>query len=153
SMPEEVCQDIEIVDGMVRVSLSPTTRHNRLAKLLSIAIEDGAGADWHADIGFDVRLQDVPLLNRRPDVTVYRAEALDIVPKRPEHVLLLVEIVSPGSESADRDHKPFEYAEAGIQYYWRVEEVGIGVPVLHTFVLDTAARSYVADEVFTGLLK
>ena len=45
--------------------------------------------DWNADTDFDVRLQDVPLNNRRPDVTVYRAETIDITPTRPEHVLLV----------------------------------------------------------------
>jgi hypothetical protein len=61
------------------------------------------GMDANSD--FDVRLQDVPLTNRRPDVVVYRADTIDITPTRPEHVLLAVEIVSPGSETTDPDRE------------------------------------------------
>ena len=32
----------------------------------------------------------------------------------------MVEIVSPGSESADRRVKPLEYATAGIPHFWRI---------------------------------
>lgn len=35
--------------------------------------------------------------------------------------LLVVEIVSPGSERTDRVKKPVEYAEAGIAHYWIIE--------------------------------
>jgi hypothetical protein len=38
----------------------------------------------------DVRLQDVPLNNRRPDVTVYRADTIDVTPTRPERVPLVI---------------------------------------------------------------
>ena len=65
--------------------------------LLANALDGAAGPDGNADTDFDVRLQDVPLNNRRPDVTVYRAETIDVTPTRPEHVLLVVEVVSPGS--------------------------------------------------------
>ena len=81
---EEQCAGIEIVDGMVLVSPSASKRHNRLARLLANALDVAAGPDWNADIDFDVRLQDVPLNNRRPDVTVYRAETIDVTPTRPE---------------------------------------------------------------------
>ncbi len=39
----------------------------------------------------------------------------------PADVLLVIEIVSPSSESTDRITKPALYAEAGIAAYWRVE--------------------------------
>jgi Uma2 family endonuclease len=72
SWSEEQCAGIEIVDGMVIVSPSASKRHNRLARVLANALDASAGPDWNADIDFDVRLQDVPLTNRRPDVVVYR---------------------------------------------------------------------------------
>jgi hypothetical protein len=65
---------------MVLVSPSPSKRHYRLARLLANALDAAAGPDWNADTDFDVRLQDVPLSNRRPDVTVYRADSIDITP-------------------------------------------------------------------------
>lgn len=99
SWSEEQCAGIEIVDGMVVVSPSASKRHYRLARLLATALDAAAGPDWNADTDFDVRLRDVPLANRRPDVVVYRADTIDLSPTRPEHVLLVAEVVSPGSET------------------------------------------------------
>lgn len=150
---EEQCAGIEIVDGMVLVSPSASKRHNRLARLLANALDVAAGPDWNADTDFDVRLQDVPLNNRRPDVTVYRAETIDVTPTRPEHVLLVVEVVSPGSETTDRIVKADQYAKAGIQFYWRVEHAATGAPLLYTYVLDPATKRYRESEIFTGVVK
>src|SRR6266700_2901599 len=77
SWSKEQCAGIEIVDGMVVVSPSASKRHNRLARILANAFDAAAGPDWNADTDFDVRLQDVPLTNRRPDVVVYRADTID----------------------------------------------------------------------------
>ena len=91
--------------------------------------------------------------NRRPDATVYRADTLDLVPTRPEHVLLVVEVVSPGSETTDRVVKADQYARAGIAFYWRVELAATGVPLVHTYVLDPASGSYRESDLFTGAVK
>lgn len=42
-------------------------------------MEAAVGPAWNADFDVDVRLKDVPLTSRCPDVVVYRAHALDIV--------------------------------------------------------------------------
>jgi len=153
SWTAEQCAGIEIVDGMIVVSPSASKRHNRLARFLASALDAAAGPDWNADLGFDVRLQDVPLTNRRPDVTVYRADAIDVTPTRPEHVLLAVEIVSPGSETTDRVVKLDQYARAGIPFYWRVELTATGAPVVYAYLLDSATRRYREGDVFTGAVK
>ncbi|MEV0435700.1 MULTISPECIES: Uma2 family endonuclease [unclassified Nocardia] len=153
SWTEEQCAGVEIVDGMVVVSPSATKRHNRLARILANALDAAAGPDWNADTDFDIRLQDVPLTNRRPDVVVYRADTLDISPTRPEHVLLVAEVVSPGSETTDRIVKVDQYAKAGIAFYWRVEQSPTGLPLTYTYVLDPATRSYRDSEVHTGIIR
>src|SRR5215468_9579030 len=102
SWAEEQCAGIEIVDGMVVVSPSASKRHNNIAILIALAFKRAGSPQWNAGIDTDLRLSDVPLLNRRPDVFVYRASTIDVNPARPEHVLLVVEIVSPGSETIDR---------------------------------------------------
>ncbi|MCZ4122072.1 Uma2 family endonuclease [Streptomyces sp. H39-S7] len=153
SWSAEQCAGIEIVDGMVVVSPSTTKRHNRLARILANALDSAAGADWNADTDFDVRLQNVPLTNRRPDVVVYRADTLDLTPTRPEHVLLVVEVVSPGSETTDRVVKVDQYAKAAIPFYWRIEQAATGIPLVYTYVLDPASRAYRDGEVFTGVIK
>ncbi|WP_242440546.1 Uma2 family endonuclease [Streptomyces sp. CB02923] len=153
SWPEAQCAGIEIVDGMAVVRPSESKRHNRLARVLANALDAAAGPDWNADTDFDVRLQDVPLTNRRPDVIVYRAETIDLTPTRPEHVLLVVEVVSPGSETTDRIVKVDQYAKAGIPFYWRIEQAATGVPIIYTYVLDPATKAYRDGEMFTGVIK
>ncbi|WP_329314666.1 Uma2 family endonuclease [Streptomyces sp. NBC_01262] len=153
SWSEEQCAGIEIVDGMVVVSPSASKRHNRLARILANALDFAAGPDWNADTDFDVRLHDVPLSNRRPDVVVYRADTIDITPTRPEHVLLVVEVVSPGSETTDRIVKVDQYAKAGIPFYWRIEQAATGIPLVYTYVLDPANRDYRDGDMFTGAVK
>ncbi|GAA2954131.1 hypothetical protein GCM10010446_44030 [Streptomyces enissocaesilis] len=128
-------------------------RHNRPARILANALDAAAGPDWNADTDFDVRLQDVPLTNRRPDVIVYRAGTIDLTPTRPEHVLLVLEIVSPGSETTDRIVKADQYAKAGIPFYWRVEQAATDVPIVYTYVLDPATKAYRDGEMFTGTVK
>jgi Putative restriction endonuclease len=95
SWSAEQCAGIEIVDGMVVVGPSASKRHNRLARVLANALDAAAGPDWNADTDFDVRLQDVPLTNRRPDVVAYRADTIDITPTRPEHVLCTYSFPGP----------------------------------------------------------
>ncbi len=58
---------------------------------------------------------------------MYRADTIDITPTRPEHVLLVAEVVSPGSETTDRIVKADQYARAGIGFYWRTEQAATGV--------------------------
>ncbi|MBK3581061.1 Uma2 family endonuclease [Streptomyces sp. MBT65] len=153
SWSQEQCAGIEIVDGMVVVRPSASKRHNRPARILANALDAAAGPEWNADTDFDVRLQDVPLTNRRPDVVVYRADTIDITPTRPEHVLLVAEVVSPGSETTDRIVKVDQYAKADIGFYWRIEQAATGVPLVYTYVLDPATKTYRDGEVFTGALK
>jgi|SRR6185369_2472990 len=153
SWSDEQCAGIEIVDGMVVVSPSASKRHNRLVRVIANALDAAGKPHWNADFDFDVRLQDVPLTNRRPDVAVYRADTVDIMPARPEHLLLVVEVVSPGSETTDRIVKAAQYARAGISYYWRVEQPPAGVPVIFTYVLEPAGRIYHEAEIFTGAVE
>lgn len=142
SWPPQLCAGVEIVDGMVSVSPSPTKRHNRLVRRIANALETAAGDQWNADVDFDVRLQDVPLVNRRPDVTVYRADTIDLSPTRPEHVLMVVEVVSPGSETTDRVVKLEQYAAAGIQFYWIVEQRDGEQTVVYTYTRDAVTGHY-----------
>jgi Uma2 family endonuclease len=67
-------------------------------------------------------------------------------------VILVAEVVSPGSETTDRVVKPLEYAEAGIAHYWRVEPEG-DQPVIHTYTLDQAQGVYRKTGTFAGVVK
>lgn len=153
SWPEERCAGIEVVHGEPVASPLATPRHNRLSRSLANALDQAGSTEWNADTRVDLRLQDAPLTNRRPDVVVYRADTIDIPTTRPEHVLLVAEVVSPGSETTDRIVKLDQYATAGIPYYWRVEQKTSEVPVVYTYILDPARRQYRDSDVFTGVVK
>jgi Uma2 family endonuclease len=68
-------------------------------------------------------LQHESQLYRTPDLAVLPSPAPDQRPGPipPSDVLLVVEVVSPGSVTTDRITKPAQYATAGIPAYWRVE--------------------------------
>ncbi|SEF79336.1 Putative restriction endonuclease [Actinacidiphila yanglinensis] len=95
----------------------------------------------------------MPLTNRRPDVVVYRADRIDAAPMRPEHVLLVVEVVPPGSETTDRTVKPAQYARAGIPVYWRIEQIASAARIAYTYLLDPALGRYREGDVCTGVIK
>jgi hypothetical protein len=105
SWSEEQCAGIEIVDGMVVLSTSASKRHNRLARVLTNALDAAAGPEWTADTDFD------------------------------------------------RVVKLNQYASAGIPFYWRVELTPTHIPVVYTYLLDSASRRYRDGDVFTGLVK
>lgn len=65
-------------------------------------------------------------------------------------MLLVVEVVSPGSETTDRVVKVDQYAKAGIPFYWRVEQTPTDVALVYTYVLDAATGRYREGEVHTG---
>lgn len=150
ALPEEIAKAIEIVDGYVVYSEAPTPDHQTAGRRLANALEAHARAAMdrgHACItvnsDVDLRLRDVPLLNRRPDVVLYRCLDRDRGERlRAEHVLLLIEIVSPGSETQDTTDKPGEYAKTGIPHYWIVRLDSTGVSVVERYQLDRATMLY-----------
>jgi Uma2 family endonuclease len=150
-LPEEVSRRIEIVDGSIIVFPSATPRHNRIARLLANRLETAVPAPWQVTNDVDLRITDVPLLNRRPDVLVFEGDP-DMLPIRPLQVLLAVEIMSKGSVNADRIDKPAEYASAGIPHYWRIEHGGHGL-ICYTHMFNRTTQSYAASSAHSGMLK
>lgn len=141
ALPEEVCRQIEIVDGAVLVSPSPRRTHQRIVRRLAHALEAVCADRLAVDFDVDLRLRDVPLLLRRLDVAVYEASLPDDEVLRPDHCLLVVEVMSPGSVTSDRLDKPTEYAASGIQHFWRVEYDDDVINVFR-YQLDPMTRTY-----------
>jgi Uma2 family endonuclease len=121
ALPDEVCRCIEVVDGAIVVLPAPHRPNQRLARRLAGALDLAVPPASAVAHDVDLRLRDVPLLNRRPDVVVYDASLDADAVLRPEHCLLVVEVMSPGSVTADQTDKPAEYARAGIPHFWRIE--------------------------------
>jgi Uma2 family endonuclease len=99
----------------------------------------------------DLRLRDIPLLNRRPDAVVYDASLPDDAVLRPRHCTLVVQVMSPGSVTTDQTDKPAEYAAARIPHYWRVEhDPADGSLSVFRYRLDPTTGSYASAGIHTG---
>ncbi|MBC6448426.1 Uma2 family endonuclease [Actinokineospora sp. HBU206404] len=154
ALPEEVCRRIEVIDGAIVVNAAPRRPHQRAARRLANALEEVCGRRFAVDTDVDLRLRDVPLLNRRPDIVVYDGMLPDDAVLRPQHCLLVVEIMSPGSITTDQTDKPAEYAASEIPYFWRIESAEMDEKKLTVFRyrLDPTTRTYAVAGVDTGTL-
>jgi Uma2 family endonuclease len=125
----------ELVDGVIHVMATPTPWQQDVVDALKAALVRLVPDHLRVTREVEVRLGD--LHRRNPDVLVVRAEGFNRRTPflRPDQVVLAVEVVSPGSESADRMVKPIEYARAGIPHYWRVETSSPYSVDVHTYRL------------------
>jgi Uma2 family endonuclease len=151
ALPEEICRRIEIVDGAIIVSAAPRRLHQNICRHLANALEAACGAGLTVSTDVDLRLRDIPLLNRRPDAVLYDAALPDDAVLRPQHCTLVVEVMSPGSVTTDQTDKPAEYAAARISHYWRVEH-DLAEKTLSVFCyrLDPTTGAYASAGVHTG---
>ncbi|MBF6173706.1 Uma2 family endonuclease [Nocardia blacklockiae] len=126
-LPEDG-KGFELEDGWL-IEVAAGARHNWIARRLARIIEAAGGDSVVALDGGEWEVS-TPGGVRKPDVAVVpkdlaRAVVLDQSPRLipgPE-LLLVVEVVSPGSgsERTDRVRKVREYAGLGIPEYWLVE--------------------------------
>jgi Uma2 family endonuclease len=124
----------EIIDGSLLMSAAPATDHQVATYRLADWLRDAAPDDVEVveavavDLGiFDLGIQ-VPV----PDVVVGSGPVIWAGAKglKPADVLLVVEVVSPGSTGRDRIFKPGLFAKAGIPAFWRVELDRPGSPLV-----------------------
>lgn len=153
ALPAAICRRIEVVDGAIVVSASPRRHHQDIARRLANALESASGPALAVSTDVDLRLRDVPLLNRRPDAVVYDASLPDEAVLRPQHCTLVVEVMSPGSVTTDQTDKPAEYAAAGIPHYWRVEhDPADGSLSVFCYRRDPTTGTYATAGVHSGVL-
>src|SRR5262245_30548856 len=114
----------ELSEGNLVVMPPGTWRHQEISLLMSAWLL-AHGYKGRVNVAPGVRTAPDNLNGRIPDLVVTTGPIPDdTVWLAPELVALAVEIVSKGSERADRWTKHVEYAEAGIARYWRVEPDG-----------------------------
>jgi Uma2 family endonuclease len=120
----------ELVEGRIVMSPSPSRRHNKAGYLLGDQLESQLPPelDFTPDIDVDLHLgpHDEPGFSRRPDLLITYREASVRVDNeggmyRADEVVVVVEIVPPGSKRTDYEVKHAEYADAGIPHYWIVD--------------------------------
>jgi Uma2 family endonuclease len=120
----------ELQEGNLVMSPSPAPDHmivmGRLFVQLDEKLPTGLLAIPDVDVDLELAPRGDPGFVRRPDLVVVRQSAVDRVRRdggllRAGEVLVVVEIVSPGSYRTDHVIKRGEYADAGISHYWIVD--------------------------------
>ncbi|MGH3681248.1 MAG: Uma2 family endonuclease [Natronosporangium sp.] len=126
---------LEIAEGVLRPMARSYTEGRQAQRRLTNVLETLCPTEFQVELEEIVVLHEVPPEARIPDITVFsragKVRRTNHVAAR--HVVLVVEVVSPGSGDLDRWVKPGEYARNGIPHFWRIElEPEIAV---HTYVL------------------
>lgn len=120
----------ELMEGRILVSPSPSAKHNIAALALAMQLVPQLPVTVRViqDVDIDLELvpADQPGVVRRPDLVLVDDKAVDRVDRdggllRAGDVLVVVEIVSPGSRRLDHVTKRHEYADAGIPHYWIID--------------------------------
>lgn len=114
---------LELVNGEVAVSPSPTPNHGytviKLATLLENHVAKRKMGELFLDLDTLLGSYDV----RRPDILFFTKERAhligdDYLEQPPD---LCVEVISPSSVRIDRRDKFKQYQVAGVSYYWIVD--------------------------------
>lgn len=141
-------QRYEVVAGELLVTPAPRLRHQHLVGRLSLALGNyllrepaGVLLSSPADISWapDVLVQ--------PDLFVAPfAEARTLDWAAIQHLLLVIEVLSPSTARADRFVKRRRYQEAGVPLYWIVdadaEQVEVWTPTDHFPRIERAALEW-----------
>src|SRR2546430_1290173 len=120
----------ELVEGHLFMSPSPTPNHNIAVSELAYQLRDQLPARYRAVADVDIDLELAPATapgySRRPDLIIIERSVPGRVQReggmiRASEVLVVVEVVSPGSRRIDNRHKREEYADAGIPFHWIID--------------------------------
>ncbi len=150
----------ELVNGvLVEMSLG-TGKHgraiHRLAKRIE-AVAEAMGTDWvvlPGLVGIETSLQGTESTVRIPDVVVMPEPQWDAIGERPGSAtifrketapIMVIEILSPSTKSADLGDKRDEYAARKILEYWLIDPKKQSISVLR---LDR--KTYIEVGVFSG---
>ena len=114
----------ELHEGTLTMSPRPDLWHQRISKRLTRLLDDHLpdGLEALPEIEVITRAAFPPSV-RDPDIVVVPERVFEHRPARvaATDVVLVVEIVSPGSRGTDHVMKLHEYAAAGIAHYWIVD--------------------------------
>jgi Uma2 family endonuclease len=137
----ETGERIELIDGSFVVSPMPKYDHALAAKRMVRILDDACPRDLEVVETGNLVVGEDGLI---PDIVVGPAEAIEagVASLVAAEVVCVVEIVSPGKASRQRDYviKPPRYAAAGIPVFIRVELMGDGAPRVE--VLNLGAEGY-----------
>lgn len=152
ALDEQARRDIEVVEGTPVPREQRSRAHQKTGFRIAEAFE-GAVAKFRRDhtggtppcyevnTEVDVILWEGPLTLRKPDVVVHHC--LDAYARlHTADVLVIIEVLSPWSDSRDRIHKKGEYAKAGIPHYFIVQFDEVGATSVEHYALLENDRAY-----------
>lgn len=147
ALPEDG-KGVELEDGWL-IEVAASSRHNWAVQNLGLILQDAAaeakapvivcyGGEWEISTPAGVRKPDLFVIPRETARAAIIEESPKLIPG--DHLLLAVEVISPGSgsERTDRVRKVMEYARVGIPQYWIVEHT----PQASVQVLSLGAQGY-----------
>lgn len=125
-------------EGVLSVMPPPGYAHAIIAtRLMGWLLAAGIPAERLAQaVGLRIPGRDGTFGGRIPDLVVWSTAQRDGVWLPVADVLLVIEIISPGSEATDTVAKRREYAEAGIPQYWTVDQDAAQTVTIHRLVGD-----------------
>jgi len=147
---EAVDARFELLDGEVLMMAPATHWHDEVVDILKHALRRIApqavviATEKGIDLGHTVPEPDVLVVSR----AVVKSSSLVF---QAADVHLAIEVVSPGTTTKDRTLRPAQYAGAGIECFWRVENQDDAM-VVYTFEL-LPEGSYAPTGVFHSRVK
>jgi Uma2 family endonuclease len=114
----------ELVEGGIVMTPRPRPLHQVVSGNLRQLVRENLPASLVVLQEVEITVEaDFPPTVRDPDLVVVNRSVVDRNPVRIDasDVVLVIEIVSPGSRRTDRVMKLYEYAKAGIEHYWIVD--------------------------------
>ncbi|WP_433577663.1 Uma2 family endonuclease [Nocardia brasiliensis] len=160
ALPVDVRKQIEVVDGHVIFCRSGSFQHNNVARRLANSLESAKPTEPCTGVVTDFEMHYVQsrpgspgFSFRRPDVVLHRCVDEDRKLTTAD-ALLVVEVVSPGSEYTDTVDKRAEYANEGIAIYLVVHlDVERRVKIVQEYRLDWASKTYRLAETHQDFLR
>jgi Uma2 family endonuclease len=111
---------VELFEGDLHVSSSPTPRHQRICGKLYTSLDAPSEAcGLHVHTAVNLRLKPGTIVI--PDLTITSAIDFDARVVSADRAKLVCEVTSPSNATTDKVLKMHYYAEAGIPWYLLVE--------------------------------
>jgi Uma2 family endonuclease len=129
---------LELIWGHFHVTPPPSGQHqyavHRLCRVIEDALLEAGVRGTYVVPGVGVEISTERRQAFIPDVSV-----LDVRPVgktfHPDHLMLAIEVISPGNNRQEQEDKLSGYAAAGVQYYWIVRQIGIGAVTVTAYQL------------------
>ena len=126
ALPENTDIRLELQEGAFVVKPRPTLRHQKCMAELFVQLDQqsaGLAVVFSVDVDLQLAPPDQPGTVRVPDIVVMTGDGFDRVrdgtePIRAPDLVLVGEILDPGSRRTDPVLKRAEYAAADIGRYW-----------------------------------